>query len=356
MAKTRVAVLFGGVSSEHEISCVSAAAIVDNMSTDKYDVLKIGITKKGRWLLYPGGTDKMREGTWDTFTDCVPAFISPDSTTRGIVTNSAGTFDVNKIDVVFPVLHGRNGEDGTVQGLLDLSGIPYVGCGVLSSAACMDKVIANQLFEAAGIPHTPWMSVSKDELENFEKLLFRLSEKIRFPLFVKPAIGGSSVGVTKVKDPDELRTAIQLALAHDRKVLIEQAVNGKEVECAVLGNAEPICSLPGEIVACNEVYDYEAKYQSGDSSKLHLPARLSAEKMEELRMYAVRAYKAMDCAGLSRVDFFVQEDGAVLLNEINTLPGFTPISMYPKLMEMTGFSFGQLVDQLISLALERAEQ
>ncbi len=355
MAKTRIAVLFGGVSSEHEISCISAAAVVDHLQIEKYDILKIGITKKGRWLLFPGSSQDMRDGSWETHLDCVPAFISPDRTTHGIVTNLNGSFEISKIDVVFPVLHGRNGEDGTVQGLLDLSGIPYVGCNVLASAACMDKVIANRLFEAAGIPHTPWMEACREDLAHFENLLFALREKMSFPLFVKPSVGGSSVGVSKVRDEEELRSAIQLALAHDTKVVIEQAVEGREVECAVFGNHSPMASLPGEVESCNEVYDYEAKYHSDGASKLFLPARLEQNKLEEVRDIALKAYKAMGCTGLSRVDFFVQPDGTVLLNEINTLPGFTPVSMYPKMMEMSGLPFPQLLDGLVSLALERAE-
>lgn len=354
MAKTRIAVLFGGVSSEHEISCISAAAVVENLRPEEYEVMKVGITKKGRWLLFPGGTEAMRDGSWDTNPDCVPAFLSPDRTTRGLVLNHVGSFEVNKLDVVFPVLHGRNGEDGTVQGLLDLAGLPYVGCNVLASAACMDKAVANRLFDSAAIPQAPWMQATKAELDQFETLLEELRSKLEFPLFVKPAVGGSSVGVSKVRDEEELKTAIQFALAHDTKVVIEQAITGREVECAVLGNEELIVSLPGEVESCNEVYDYEAKYHSGGASKLFIPARIEQDKLEQVRRLAAKAYRLMGCTGLSRVDFFVQADGAVLLNEINTLPGFTPISMYPKMMEQAGIDFPQLLDRLVELARERA--
>ncbi len=356
MAKLRVALLFGGISGEHEISCLSAAAIADNMDPDKYEVYKVGITKKGRWLLYPGGTAKMRDGSWDTFPDCVPASITPDATTRGLVLNHGPAFDVVKLDAAFPALHGEGGEDGSVQGLLQLAGIPYVGCGVLASAACMDKAVANALFDHAGIPHTPWAWVSRAELDDSDRLLFRLGNKLRFPLFVKPAASGSSIGVTKVCGAADLRAAMQLAGAHGSKIVLEQAVEGQEVECAVLGNEDPHCTLPGEIISCNEIYDYEAKYQSGDASKLLLPADLPGEKLEEVRRLALRAYKLMGCAGLARIDFFVEAGtGRVLLSEINTMPGFTAISMYPKLMERDGIPFPELVDRLIKLGLERAE-
>lgn len=354
MAKLRVAVLFGGVSSEHEVSRVSAAAVAEHIPADKYEVLKIGITKKGRWLLYPGPTSKMRDGSWEESPDCVPAAISPDRTNHGLTVNHTGVFDVSKVDVVFPVLHGRNGEDGTVQGLLDLAGIPYVGCNVLASAMCMDKAISNLMFDSAGIAQTPWVAAYRYELDDFDALYERITEKLRFPVFVKPAVGGSSVGVSKTNNKEELRAAMMLAAAHDSKIVFEQAVDGQEVECAVLGNHELISSLPGEIESCNEIYDYEAKYQSGDASILHLPARLSPQKLEEVRAEAERAYRAMGCTGLSRVDFFVENGtGRVLLNEINTMPGFTPISMYPKLMEKSGFPFTKLVDRLIELGMER---
>lgn len=356
MAKLRVAVLFGGVSSEHEVSCRSASAIINNLSKDKYEIYKVGITKKGNWRLYPGDTEGMADGSWEHCMDCVPAILSPDRTTHGLVLNHSASFDVIKLDVVFPVLHGRNGEDGTVQGLMDLAGIPYVGCHLLSSAACMDKAFANQCFVAAGIPHTPWVVVHRHELRDFEEVRRRVEAELEYPVFVKPAVGGSSVGVTKVKTGDELHAALQLATAHDHKIVVEQGVVGQEVESAVLGNQNLLATLPGEVVSCNEIYDYEAKYESGDSSQIFLPARLSQEKLEEVRDWALKAYRAMECTGLARVDFFVEEGtGRVLLNEINTLPGFTSISQYPMLMNMSGVDFPELCDRLIDLAIERAE-
>lgn len=356
MAKIRVAVLFGGVSSEHEISCISAASVIQNLSADTYEVLKVGITKKGRWLLYPGPAENIATGEWSEFPDNVPAFISPDRPNHGLVANHDGQLDLLKVDVVFPVLHGRNGEDGTVQGLLDLSGIPYVGCNLISSAICMDKGVANQVFEANGIPHTPWIAARRKEVGDIDAILERLAGKISFPLFVKPSVGGSSVGISKVKKAEDLQDAMMLAGTHDTRVIFEQAVDALEVECAVLGNKDLFCTLPGEIESCNEVYDYEAKYQSGDASRLYLPARLPQQKLEEVRDMALRAYQAAGCSGLARVDFFVENGtGRVLLNEINTMPGFTPISMYAKLMDMSGISFPELVDKLIELAFERAD-
>ena len=357
MAKTKVAVLFGGVSSEHEVSRVSAAAIVDHIPAHEYDVVKIGITKRGRWLLYPGGTDEMRDGTWSESPDCVPAILSPDRLTHGMVLHHGTVFDAVKLDLVFPVLHGRNGEDGTVQGLLDLSGIPYVGCGVLSSAACMDKATTCKLLERAGIPHAAWVEATREEVADFDSLLPRLLQKLQYPIFVKPSVGGSSVGITKTHNADELRSAAALAGAHDKKILFEQGITGQEVECAVLGNKELIATLPGEIISCNEIYDYAAKYETGDASRLLIPADLPPEKLEEVRALALRAYRELGCEGLARVDSFVEKGtGRVFLNEINTLPGFTPISMYPKLLEADGISFSQLVCRLMELALQRAEE
>ncbi len=356
MAKLRVAVLFGGVSSEHEISCLSAATVVRSLDTDKYEVIKLGITRKGRWVNHPGGPDGIADGTWETCEDNVPAFISPDATTHGVVLNHTGRFDVLKVDVCFPVLHGKNGEDGTVQGLLAMAGIPFVGCGVLSSAACMNKAAANLIFAAHGLPHTPWIALRRAELEDEDNVLRCLREAMDFPVFVKPANAGSSVGCTRVNGEDTLRAALMLASIHDDTVVVEQAVDGLEVECAVLGNQSLVATRPGEIVSCNESYDYEAKYHSGGKSLQYIPARLPAEKLDEVRDIAERAYRALGCAGLARVDFFVERGtNRVLLSEINTMPGFTEISMYPKLMEAEGIPLPELADRLIQLALQSAE-
>lgn len=355
MSKLKVAVLFGGVSSEHEVSLLSAASIIENIPADRYEVIQIGITKKGRWLYYPGPVELLRSGEWETYPDCVPAFLSPDRTTKGIVKCDGEHFSVQKIDVIFPVLHGKNGEDGTVQGLFTLAGIPYVGCGVLASAVCMDKAVTNMMLDHAGIARAEWDHLLKEELSDFDAVEKRVSEKLGYPIFVKPANAGSSVGITKARNKEELRDAVNLALANDSKVIFERTVVGQEVECAVLGNETAFASVPGEIVASNEFYDYEAKYLSGTSG-LYIPAHISEEKAEELRAIALKAYRVLGCTGLSRIDFFVEEGtGRVLLNELNTLPGFTALSMYPKLMEASGKPYPELLDELIQLAFSRTE-
>lgn len=355
MAKLQVAVLFGGASSEHEVSRVSAAAVAEGISAEKYDVLTVGITKKGQWFLYSGPTVNMRDGSWEQHPSCVPAVLSADSGVHGLVIFDNAGVQTKYIDIVFPVLHGRNGEDGTIQGLLQMAGIPYVGCGILGSALCMDKITSNRTFDEAGIAQTEWLAVKSRDAAKVEEIDAKIAEKLGYPVFVKPSVGGSSVGISKVKSKADLAEALTLAAEHDVNILIERAIIGQEVECAVLGNQELFASLPGEVVSANdEMYDYEAKYQSGDASMLYLPAHLPQAKLEEVRDAALRAYEAAGCQGLARVDFFVEkETGRVLLNEINTMPGFTPISMYPKLMEMSGLPMQALTEKLLSLALER---
>lgn len=356
MSKQRVAIIFGGVSSEHEVSLMSATSIINNIPEDKYEVVCLGITKKGRWLYYPGDVSLLVSGKWENHPDCVPAFICPDANVHGIVKllpdGSASTL---KIDVAFPVLHGKNGEDGTIQGLFALAGIPFVGCDTASSAVCMDKVFTKTIMDQNGIPNAKWLYTTKNQMDQFDEFAQAVEEKLHYPVFVKPANAGSSVGVNKATDKESLKSAVQIALANDSKVLVEEAIVGKEIECAVLGNENPEASLPGEIVPCNEFYDYEAKYLAG-TSELHIPARVDKATIEKIRETAIRAYKVWGCSGLARVDFFVRSsDGAIILNEPNTLPGFTSISMYPKLFEYCGIPYPRLIDQLIQLALERAD-
>ncbi len=355
----KIAVLFGGVSSEHEVSCISAACVLDNLPADLEHIC-IGITRDGRWLYYPGGTDAMRSGEWENDPGCVPAFLSPDTAVHGILRLTADGWVSERIDVVFPVLHGKNGEDGTVQGLLDLSGIPYVGCGVLASAACMDKVMTNTLFNAAGVPHCKWDWMSTAQMAEFDAIEQRVAAHLSYPIFVKPANAGSSKGVSKVADKEELRAAVELAARNDSKIVFEETVVGHEVECAVLGNASTgeaslLASTPGEVLAANEFYDYEAKYHN-PASETVIPAHITPEQQELVRTLAKKAYAALGCSGLSRCDFFVREDGAILINEINTLPGFTPISMYPKLIGHMGIPYPELLRRLIALAEELAAE
>ncbi len=349
MAKIKVAVLFGGASSEHDISLISAHTVLSNIPKDKYDVFCIGITKKGHWLYYPGEYDDIKTGKWEYNTDCCTAVLSPDALHRGfIVMGSDGAF-LRKADVIFPVLHGMNGEDGSIQGLCHLAGLPCVGCDMTSSAACMDKTVTHKILEFAGIRTAPFIELRRFSLKNTDGIIEDVKTKLGFPVYVKPACAGSSVGVSRAENADELRAAIKIAFAHGEKVLVEKEIIGKEVECAVLGNGnDVIASVPGQITPAEKFYDYDAKYKLG-TSVLDIPAKISEQEMNELRETAKKAYIACACSGMARVDFFVCEDGLVL-NEINTIPGFTSISMYPKLMENMGIPIGALIDKLIQLA------
>lgn len=351
MSKIRVAVIFGGVSNEHDISLISATNVITNLPADKYEIIPIGITKKGRWLFYPGDIRNIALGTWDSHPDCSPAVILPDPMYNGILKMEDGSYSTQKIDVVFPVLHGRNGEDGTIQGLLDMSGIPYVGCGCLASAVCMDKAFTHTVLEANGIRMAKWRCIKQCELNMLDDICGDIAEELKYPLFVKPANSGSSVGVNKASDFEELKNAVKIAFSHDKKVIIEECIIGREIETAVFGSDNPFASDVGEIVSCNDFYDYEAKYILGTSG-LNIPADVDGNISAEIRETAVKAFKTIGCSGLSRIDFFVKKDGTVILNEINTMPGFTSISMYPKLMELMGIQQSELLDKLIMLCLE----
>ncbi|MBR4450314.1 MAG: D-alanine--D-alanine ligase [Clostridia bacterium] len=350
--KIKVLVLFGGVSSEHDISLISASSVITNIPADKYDVRMMGISKEGICYLYTGDPANLPSDKWLEDTEnlerCV---ISPDRGHHGII--HLDSCEVERIDVVFPVLHGKNGEDGTIQGLLELSGIPFVGCRTASSAVCMDKAMTNAVCDFAGIAQAKWKSFNRcDYRFDRKELLDEAESALGFPIFVKPANAGSSVGISKVFERSSLEKACELAFKHDDKIVLEESIDGDEVECAVLGNDEPIASVVGEIVPVNDFYDFDAKYADGTTA-LYIPARLSDEKSEEIRKQAIKVFKALDCSGFSRVDFFVRHsDGAVLLNEVNTIPGFTSISMYPKLFEASGVSFPELTDRLCRLPAE----
>ena len=358
--KIRVALLFGSCSSEHEVSCVSAAAWADALATmpDRYEVILVGITKQGRWLKYSGSTEGMRSGSWEQDASCVPCVLSPDRSDHGLLVHSANGYELLPVDVVAPILHGKNGEDGTIQGLFELARIPYVGCGVLGSAVCMDKAVANALMDAAGVPHCRWAAASRADLAlNGPVVLDAVEAKLGYPIFVKPANAGSSVGISKAADRAMLEQAVEIALREDDKVVFEEFVDAQEVECAAIGNPDDPSTVattrPGEILAGAEFYTYDDKYKNGVSQTV-IPAHLSEEKLDEVQAEARKAYLALNCAGLSRCDFFVERGtGRVLCNELNTLPGFTPISMYPKLMEHEGYSYPALVDKLLQLALHR---
>ncbi len=351
----KVLVIFGGVSSEHDVSVVSATSVIKNIPTDKYEVIMMGITKDGKWFKYTGDIEKLADDSWkDDKENCLNAVVSPDRTVHGIIITKDGKTETEYIDVIFPVLHGKNGEDGTLQGLLQVAGIPFVGCDCVSSGLCMDKALTNTMLDYTGICQAKWLGLTKYDYDKSSVDFLEKAEKyLGYPIFVKPANAGSSVGISKAVNRDSLINSIDIAFKEDRKIVLEEAVIGKEVECAVMGNDEPFASVVGEIVPCNDFYDYNAKYIDG-TSELHIPARLSEEKIEEIRVIAAKAYKSIGCSGLSRVDFFVREkDGLVMLNEINTIPGFTSISMYPKLMEASGISYTDLLDKLLTLAVEK---
>ncbi len=347
----KVLVVFGGVSSEHSVSTVSACSVINNIPKDKYEIFMLGITNEGKWLLFEGDPNELPEDKWASSDKCKPAFISPDPGLHGIVILENGNCRTQYIDVVFPVLHGKNGEDGTIQGLLQLSQIPFVGCDTASSAVCMDKALTNTLADANNIAQANWASLLSRDFD--DKSLTQIANKLSYPIFVKPANAGSSVGISKAKDFNSLKTAAKNAFAHDNKVIFEEFIKGSEIECAVLGNDEPIASVVGEVVPCNEFYDYEAKYICQQST-LHIPARLDQSVQDKIRQEAIRTYKALGCSGIARVDFFVCNNGeAIFFNEINTIPGFTSISMYPKMFKASGIEYPQLLDKILELAIEK---
>ena len=353
MQKLRLAVIFGGVSSEHEVSERSAASVISNLSADKYDIIKIGITKEGQWFLYNGSVKNIRNGSWVQNPGNLSAFISPDRVNSGLMVSKDGSFHRILIDVIFPVLHGKNCEDGTIQGLFELSGIPYVGCGTLASAVCMDKAITHTLLSAArDIDQTNYLWFYADRYNKAADVIEdKIEARLTFPVFVKPANAGSSVGVSRVSRREDLHEAIQKAAAEDIKILVENEVVGQEVECAVIGNENPEASVVGEIAVTAEFYDYNDKYVN-NTSQCIIPANIPAKAAQKVRETAVRAYRHLGCRGLARVDFFVTEDLRVVLNEINTMPGFTDISMYPKLWEAESMSYPAVLDRLIDCALE----
>ncbi len=353
MRKLNVCVLFGGVSPEHEVSLRSAESVLNHLDPEKYDIFPVGITKEGNWILY-GGTDYslLPDNEWLQCAGNRRVAISPVHGQGLLVFEGDGVLREH-IDVVFPVLHGENGEDGTVQGLLQMAGIPYVGCHVAASAACMDKCLTKLMAAQAEVRQADWELVTRLQLRTApEAALDRVERRFTYPVFVKPAGTGSSVGVSKARGREALLAALENAARYDSKVLVEEFISGREVEVAVLGNELPVASVPAEIDAGAEFYDYDTKYIT-DTSTLYIPARISETAAEQVRQSAVRIYQAMGCRGLARVDFFVTFEGEqVVFNEINTMPGFTSISMYPKLFCASGIPYGELLDRLVTLALE----
>lgn len=350
-------IVFGGVSSEHNVSLLSATSVIKSTPKDRYNVVMLGITKEGEMYLYTGDVENLVNDGWlHDKSKLKKAVISTDRVDHGIIVFNENDYEKIRIDVCFPVMHGKNGEDGTMQGLLTIAGIPYVGCNTMASAVCMDKAMTNAICDINGIAQAKWKYITKYDFEHRGREFARECEEyLGLPVFIKPANAGSSVGVVKAKTVEEVYNGLEYAFQFDDRVVVEEGIDGAEVECAVMGNDEPFAGAVGEIEPCNEFYDFDAKYES--DSGLHIPARISEEKIKEIQEKAIKAYKAWGCSGLARVDFFVRHsDGAVLLNEPNTLPGFTNISMYPMLMNAVGIPPEELIDKLFCYAIEKWEK
>ena len=353
MAKLNVCVLFGGISPEHEVSLRSAESVLSNIDKEKYTVIAVGIKKDGQWILFNSDDySLLPDGSWENHPDNCQAFLSP-VRGQGLVCLQNGTYSCRSVDVVFPVLHGENGEDGAMQGLLQMAGIPFVGSHLAESAVSMDKTLTKLVADNASIPQASWLLVNRRDLSTrLDGIVAKIEERFTYPIFVKPAGTGSSVGVSKAANREKLVEALHFAGKYDDKILVEEFIHGREVEVAVLGNANPVASICGEIDSGVEFYDYEAKYVT-NTSVAYIPARISEEVAEQVRELAVKLYTAIGAKGLSRVDFFVTFEGErVVFNEINTLPGFTSISMYPKLFCASGIEYPDLIDRLLTLALE----
>ena len=352
--KKRVLVIFGGQSSEHVVSCMSAVNVIKNIDREKYEVMLVGITEEGRWLL-TDSVEAIEDGSWRQGT--VSASLSPDAVEQCVMVCDGETLQRVKIDVAFPVLHGLRGEDGTIQGLFELARIPYVGCGVLASAVSMDKLYTKIIVDRLGICQADFVPVMREELEQIEEVVGRVESRFSYPVFIKPSNAGSSKGVSRAESREELEKGLKEAARHDRKILVEEMIVGREIECAVFGGGkEPItASGVGEILAAAEFYDFDAKYYNAESKTVVNPL-LPGDATDKVREAARAIFQAVDGYGLSRVDFFVTAEGKVVFNEINTLPGFTAISMYPMLFEAAGISKRELVEKLIAHGAARFDQ
>ncbi|NUU24196.1 MAG: D-alanine--D-alanine ligase [Streptomycetaceae bacterium] len=362
--RPRVAVVFGGRSSEHAISCVTAGSVLAAIDREKYDVLPLGITQDGRWALVADAVERLAIGATGKLPDVTDVaepggsvVLAADPTQRDLAVVDTGevTSILGGVDVVFPLLHGAYGEDGTLQGLLELAGVPYVGSGVLASSVSMDKEYMKRMFEGFGLPVGPYVTIRPRDWERDPAAVRAAVAKLGFPVFVKPARAGSSMGISKVHEPDTLDEAIEAARKHDPKVIVEGMLRGREIECGVLEAPDGArASVPAEIHVRgdHEFYDFEAKYLGG-ATEFDVPAKLTAEQTAEVQAMAVTAFDALSCEGLARVDFFLLEDGSLVINEVNTMPGFTPVSMYPQMWQASGVAYPELVDRLITAALNR---
>lgn len=346
MNQKNVLLLFGGCSPEHEISAASAATVVQHM--ESYNIIPVRITREGKWLLYDGKLDNFKNIDWEKFG--TPAILSPDRVNKGLLRIVGDKVKTLPVDVVFPLLHGENGEDGSIQGLCQLAGIPYVGCGVLASAVAMDKTFTKLVARSLNIPQAEYRVFTQDQLEDLDAVMKTIRYQIGYPCFIKPAVSGSSIGISRASNKTELKEALINAAQYSSKIIAERMVRGREIECGVLGvGMETEASVPGEIIPDGVFYDYEAKYVK-EGSATTVPAELPPETAEQIRRMAVDIFKAIDGRGLARVDFFVEETGRVVFNEINTMPGFTAISMYPKMWNAAGLSLPELIDRLIEIA------
>ncbi len=351
MKKKNIAVIFGGASSEYEVSLASAYAVIHNLDKEKYHPVMIGISREGQWFYFMGDISHIRQDTWCGTADCIPAVLSPDRTAHKLLLLKEDGIVSIPVDVALPILHGRNGEDGTVQGLIELAGIPLAGCGTLASALCMDKDRAHRLVGASGI-RVPGAMVLKNpqELERAEAFV----AEIGYPIFVKPVKAGSSYGVTKVGQADKLEEAVRLAFQYDNQVILEENIDGFEVGCAVLGKNRLITGEVDEIELSGGFFDYTEKYTLKTSS-IHVPARITAEKAEEIKETGRKIYNVLGCSGFARVDMFLTPEGQIVFNEVNTIPGFTEHSRYPGMMKAAGYSFARILDMIMEQAVEEEE-
>ncbi|SDK09777.1 D-alanine--D-serine ligase VanG [Natronincola ferrireducens] len=349
MEKKVVAVIFGGESSEYEVSLKSASSVIENLDIEKYNVIKIGITREGRWFRYSGDLDKIKNNTWFLDNSCTKVMISPSKGDREIIEIKNGMLIPTKIDIVFPVLHGKNGEDGTIQGLFEISGIPYVGCNVATSSVCMDKDYAHKIVDYAGFDVPKSLAISR---QTNETEIEAFVERVNYPIYVKPAQEGSSIGITKANNKHELFQGIDEALQFDNKVVLEENINGFEVGCAIIGDDDLIVGTVDEIETPSGFFDFKEKYTL-EYSKIHLPARIDNELCEKIKATAKGIYKVLGCTGLSRVDLFVDEKNRIIFNEVNTLPGFTTGSRFPNMLLHSGIEYRYILDMLIELGIKR---
>ncbi|MEO7422743.1 MAG: D-alanine--D-alanine ligase family protein [Ornithinibacter sp.] len=361
--RIRMALVFGGRSSEHAVSCATAASVLEALDRERYDVVTVGIAKDGHWVLAPDDPDRLRLAAGhepEVDTNAASVIVPTSATDRTLVVHEAGRppHTLGEVDLVFPLLHGPFGEDGTIQGLLDLADVRYVGSGVTASAVMMDKQMMKVVLAGAGLPVGPYVVITDKQWQRDPAAAMEAVHGLSWPVFVKPARAGSSMGITKVTEPDALRAAIEAAREHDPKVVVEAAVRGREIECGVLegrGTEASRASVLGEciVLANHDFYDFQAKYLEAADVRLETPADVPAETATRIRQMAVEAFEAAGCEGLARVDFFLTDDGTVLVNEVNTMPGFTPSSMYPRMWAASGVAYPELIDELVALALER---